>query len=433
MEQNDIMEKIVSLCKRRGFIFPGSQIYGGLSGTWDFGPLGVELKKNIKKSWWRALVYQRDDIVGLDTSIIMNPSVWEASGHIQGFSDLLVDCKECKKRFREDIVKQTCPECKGALTQSKQFNLMFKTFVGSVEDSTSTVYLRPETAQGIFVNFKNILTTSRKKLPFGIAQYGKAFRNEITIGNFIFRSREFEQMELEFFVQPGEAQRWHQYWIQERLLWYQRLGIKKEHLIVRQHEKKELAHYAKDCYDIEYFFPMGPSELEGIANRTDFDLRQHSKISGNDLSLLDEKTNTKFFPYVIEPSGGVDRALLAFLIDAYSEEIVRGEKRVVLRLHPSLAPVKVAILPLLRNRPDIVELAKNIKNIFPGNYYVVYDDTGSIGRLYRRQDEIGTPYCVTVDVQSLEDKKITVRDRDTMQQERIHIENLKEYLDKKLE
>jgi glycyl-tRNA synthetase len=432
-ENNNLMEKIVSLCKRRGFIFPGSQIYGGLGGTWDFGPLGVELKKNVKEAWWKSLIYERDDILGLDASIIMHPSVWEASGHLQGFSDPLVDCKECKKRFKYDIVFDKCSECGGELSPARQFNLMFKTFVGPVEDAASVAYLRPETAQGIFVNFENIATTMRKKIPFGIAQYGKAFRNEITIGNFIFRSREFEQMEIEFFVQPGEDEKWHQYWLQERLSWYERFGIKKQNLKVRRHEKKELAHYAKDCYDIEYLFPMGTCELEGIANRTDFDLKQHSRATGKDFSIHEEQTNQKFLPFCIEPSGGVDRAVLAFLIDAYTEEVVKGEKRVLLNLHPFLAPVKVAVLPLLRNRPEIVEEAKKIKEDISGNYYIVYDDTGSIGRLYRRQDEIGTPYCVTVDVQSLEDKKVTVRDRCTMQQERISIERLKEYLDKKLE
>ncbi|MCX5716311.1 MAG: glycine--tRNA ligase [Candidatus Omnitrophica bacterium] len=427
------MEKLVSLCKRRGFIFQSSEVYGGLESTWDYGPLGVELKRNVKEAWWRSVVYERNDMEGLDAAILMHPSVWVASGHVDGFADLMVDCKGCKKRFRLDHLKEKkCPDCGGELTEPRKFNLMFKTQVGSLEDTASSIYLRPETAQGIFVNFENVLTTSRRKLPFGIAQTGKAFRNEVTTGNFTFRSREFEQMEIEYFVKPGTDEEWYKKWIQDRFDWYISLGIKKENLKLRPHAKDELAHYAKACTDIEYLFPMGWSELEGIANRTDFDLKQHAASSGKDLSYFDEATKERFVPYVIEPSGGVDRAVLAFLVDSYREEMVRNDKRVVLGLHKALAPIKVAVLPLLKNRPEIVEMALKIKQGFGKSFKAVYDDTASIGRLYRRQDETGTPFCVTVDVESLSDKKVTVRDRDTMQQDRVGVDKLKEYLDGKL-
>jgi len=379
------------------------------------------------------MVYQRNDVDGLDAAILMNPEVWKASGHVTSFADMMVDCKECKKRFRIDKLKEKkCPECSGELTDPKSFNLMFKTQVGSVEGAQQDVYLRPETAQGIFVNFENILTTTRKKLPFGVAQIGKAFRNEITTGNFTFRSREFEQMELEYFVRPGEDEKWYEYWLQERLEWYYSLGIRKESLRLREHEKEELAHYAKRCHDIEFMFPMGWSELEGIANRTDFDLKQHPQISGRDLSYFDDATGKRFIPYVIEPSGGVDRAVLAVLVDAYRTEVVKDRKRVFLSLSKDLAPIKVAILPLLKNRPEIVEMANRILDDIRGNYRAVYDDTAAIGRLYRRQDEIGTPFCVTVDVDSLEDGKVTLRDRDTMEQDRVEVTKLKEVLGKKL-
>lgn len=428
------MKKIVSLCKRRGFIFQSSEIYGGLASVWDYGPLGVELKNNVKNAWWRSLVYQRDDVVGLDAGILMHPETWSASGHIGSFSDLLVDCKSCKKRFRVDQLKEKkCPECGGTLTDERKFNLMFKTHVGAVEGKASEVYLRPETAQGIFVNFPNVLASSRKKLPFGIAQIGKAFRNEITTGNFTFRSREFEQMELEYFVKPETDQKWYEFWIKTRFDWYANLGINTKNLRLREHAKDELAHYAKACQDIEYAFPWGWAELEGIANRSDFDLLQHAKISKKEISFFDEETKKNIVPYIIEPSGGVDRSFLAFLMDSYKEETVRGEKRVSLALHPDLAPVKAAILPLLRNRSDIVEMANNIFSDLRGRTKVVYDATASIGRLYRRQDEIGTLFCITVDVQSLEDKKVTVRDRDTMKQDRISTDMLKKYLrDKKI-
>ncbi|MBU1047997.1 MAG: glycine--tRNA ligase [Candidatus Omnitrophica bacterium] len=428
------MDKVVSLCKRRGLIFQSSDIYGGLANTWDYGPYGVELKNNVKRAWWKSVVYERDDILGMDAAILMHPKVWEASGHVNNFFDLKSDCKSCKKRFKaEDLKdKNKCPECGGELTEPKSFNLMFETNYGSVTDKSGVMYLRPETAQGMFVNFANVLDSRHPKLPFGLAQIGKAFRNEITPGNFIFRTREFEQMEIEYFVRPEEADKKLEEWIELMFNWYIDLGINKDKLRKRPHEKNELAHYAKACTDIEYNFPFGWSELEGIANRTDFDLKQHSKFSGKELQYFDNVKNERFYPYIIEPSGGVDRSVLAFLVDAYHEEKIKDDLRVVLKLHKDLAPVKVAILPLLRNRPEIVELAKKISRNLKKDIIAVYDDTGAIGKLYRRQDEVGTPFCVTVDVQSLEDKKVTVRERDTMQQERIDINNLKEYLQNKL-
>ena len=433
------MEKIVSLCKRRGFIFQSSEIYGGLGSVWDYGPLGVQLKRNVKDAWWKSIIQERDDIVGLDAGILMHPKTWQASGHIASFSDTYLDCRSCKKRIRSDDLSfkknsNTCPFCgKSELTQPRQFNLMFKTSVGPLEDdeSKNQIYLRPETAQGIFVNFANVLDTTRKKLPFGVAQIGKAFRNEVTPGNFTFRTREFEQMEIEYFVEPKEADRFYKYWVQERFNWYIKLGIKKENLRKKPHSKEELAHYAVACTDLEYNFPFGWSELEGIANRTDFDLREHSKLSGRKLIHPDLDEN-EGFPYIVEPSGGIDRALLAFLVDAYREEKVKKEKRIVLGLNKELAPIKVAVLPLLKNRAEIVELAKKIASDLRKDFVSTYDDTASIGKLYRRQDEIGTLYCVTVDVQSLEDKKVTVRHRDTMAQDRVAVDNLAEYLSEKL-
>lgn len=423
------MDKIVSLCKRRGIIFQNSEIYGGIGNTWDYGPLGVELKRNVKDAWWKSVVYERDDMEGLDAAILMNPATWKASGHLESFTDPLVDCKKCKHRFKLDDVEGTrCPDCGGELTKARSFNLMFKTFVGPVEDSASVAYLRPETAQGIFVNFLNVQKMMRRKIPFGIAQIGKAFRNEITPGNFTFRTREFEQMEIEYFVKPGTDEECYQHWVKERFNWYLDLGIKKENLRLREHAQNELAHYAKSCVDIEYLFPMGWSELEGIANRGDFDLSQHSQHSGKELSYFDEETKEKYIPCVIEPSAGADRATLAILIDAYREEKVRKEKRVVLQLQNRLAPIKVAVLPLLRNRPDIVETARSIAGDLRREFKAVYDDTASIGRLYRRQDEVGTPYCVTVDVQSIDDRQVTVRDRDSMQQARVPMEGIKAYL-----
>ncbi|HNX90952.1 MAG TPA: glycine--tRNA ligase, partial [Candidatus Omnitrophota bacterium] len=379
------------------------------------------------------MVYDRSDIEGLDAAILMNPNVWKASGHVGSFADLMVDCKECKKRFRVDKIEgKVCPECKGALTEPRSFNLMFKTQVGSVEGQAIDVYLRPETAQGIFVNFANVLVSSRKKPPFGVAQIGKSFRNEITTGNFTFRCREFEQMELEFFVKPGDDEKWYEYWVNERFNWWISLGIRKENLRLREHAKDELAHYAKRCHDIEFMFPMGWSELEGIANRTDYDLKKHSEISGADLSFFDEATKERYMPYVIEPSGGVDRGVLAVLVDGYRSEQVKDKERVYLALDYRLAPIKVAVLPLLKNRPEIVEMAHKLRDDIRGSYRVVYDDTAAIGRLYRRQDEIGTPFCVTVDVDSLTDGKVTVRNRDTMQQERVEASRVKEMLAPKL-
>ena len=438
------MDKVVSLCKRRGFIFQSSEIYGGLSNTWDYGPYGVELKNNLKRAWWKSVVYERNDVYGMDAAILMHPKVWQASGHVENFFDLKSDCKSCKKRFKTADLKDAkiCPECKGVLTEARPFNLMFKTHQGPIEDDKNVVYLRPETAQGMFVNFLNILDSRHPKLPFGMAQVGKAFRNEITPGNFTFRTREFEQMEIEYFVRPEEADEKLAEWIEARFNWYLELGIDKGNLRKRPHAKDELAHYAKACTDIEYNFPFSTrgsdasgeawSELEGIANRTDFDLKQHAEASGKDLRYFDDLVKERFYPYIIEPSGGVDRSVLAFLTDAYCEEPVKDDKRTVLKLHRKLAPIKVAVFPLLRNRPEIVELAKKITADLKKNFVALYDDTGAIGKLYRRQDEVGTLYCVTVDVQTLEDKQVTVRDRDTMLQERIGIDKLGEYFRNKL-
>ncbi|MBI2890036.1 MAG: glycine--tRNA ligase [Nitrospirae bacterium] len=433
------LDPIVSLCKRRGFVFQSSEIYGGIGSTWDWGPLGVELKRNIKEAWWHRVVLERDDMEGLDAAIVMHPKVWEASGHVEGFHDPFTMCTACKRHFRADHVNGTaCPACGGVLSEPKPASLMLETFLGPVRETALRTYLRPETAQGIFVNFDNVLTTSRRKIPFGIAQIGKAFRNEITPGNFVFRSREFEQMEIEFFVEPGTDEQWHAHWVDERMRWYGDLGLSRERLRKRLHGKDELAHYAKACFDIEYEFPIGWSELEGIANRTDFDLKRHAECSGKSLTYFDEKKKEHYVPYVIEPSAGVDRSALAFLADAYHEEEVRGEKRTVLKLHPDLAPVQVAVLPLLRNRPDVVQLAREVhadlrrRRSGGGTLRCRYDDTGSIGRLYRRQDEIGTPFCITVDVQSLTDRKATVRHRDTMVQDRVGVEQLSEYLEGKL-
>jgi glycyl-tRNA synthetase len=435
------MEKVTNVAKRRGFAFQSSEIYGGLASCWDYGPIGVELKRNVKEAWWRAMVRQRDDIVGLDCSILMHPRVWEASGHIAGFTDPLVDCKKCKQRFRADKLEDArCPEkpskhpgeCGGELTDARQFNLMFKTFMGPVEEDAAVVFMRPETAQGMFVNFLNAATTSRKKIPFGIAQIGKSFRNEITPGNFLFRTREFEQMEMEFFVKPGEDERWFEYWVQERFEWYARLGIKRERLRLRPHAADELAHYAKGCADVEYEFPFGWSELEGIANRTDFDLKQHAEYSGKDLSYYDDETKERYVPYVIEPAAGADRATLAFLVDAYDEEEIEGELRVVLHFHPRIAPVKAAVLPLMR-KDGQPEKAREVYDILRQHWVVQYDQAGAIGRRYRRQDEIGTPFGVTVDHQTMADGTVTLRDRDTMQQERMPIDRLVDELRKRIE
>ncbi len=426
------MGKIVSVCQRRGFVFPSSEIYGGLSGCWDYGPLGVEMKRNIKDAWWRRNVRERDDMVGLDTSILMNPKVWESSGHVASFSDPLVECKVCHLRWKADDLKENkCPSCGGELTEERMFNTMFKTFVGPVEDATSVVYLRPETAQGMFVDFEAVSASSRKKLPFGIAQQGKAFRNEITTGNFIFRSREFEIMEFEFFVKPGTDDKWFEYWVEERLNFYLRLGIKKEHLSLHPHPKEKLAHYARACTDITFLFPHGWSELEGIANRQAYDLTQHAKGSGKTIEYFDDETKEHYVPFVIEPSVGIDRCFLALLCDAYREEPDKDETRVVLGLHPDIAPIKAAILPLSK-KPNLAALSRQIYTDIRPAFMTMYDETQSIGRRYRRQDEIGTPYCITVDFQSLEDNRVTVRDRDSMNQIRIPIATLKQTIIAKL-
>jgi len=428
------MEKLVSLCKRRGFIFQSSEIYGGLEATYDYGPLGVELKNNVKQIWWRDVVTSRADVVGMDAAIFMNPKVWEASGHVEEFHDPLVDCKNCRARFRADHVDtdKPCPRCGiKDWTRPRQFNLMLKTHYGPSEDSSSVIYLRPETAQGIFVNFANAQSTARMKLPFGIAQIGKAFRNEITTGNFLFRSREFEQMEMEYFVRPGESSKWLEYWVEARFDWYKSLGIAENNLRLRQHEKNELAHYAADCYDVEYEFPFGWSELEGIADRGTYDLDQHVSHSGKKMTWFDSKTNEHITPAVVEASAGVDRTVLTVLADAYHEEEVKGEKRVVLRLSPRVAPITAAVFPLV-NRGGMPDIAQKIVNDLRGNFAAFFDSGGSIGRRYRRQDEAGTPFGITVDSQTLEDQTVTVRQRDSMQQERVGMDQLTDCLSEKL-
>ena len=420
------MEKIVNLCKRRGLVFPASDIYGGLGSTWDYGPTGVELKRNVKEAWWRDMVQSRNDVIGLDSAILQHPRTWEASGHLRNFTDPLVDCKSCKQRFRADHVDGTrCPECGGELTEARQFNLMFKTFVGPVEDTASTIYLRPETAQGIFSNFANVLDTQRVKLPFGVAQTGKSFRNEITPGNFIFRTREFEQMEMEFFVRPdpAEEQKWFDYWVDARFQWYVKYGINPAHLRLRPHSQDELSHYSRGTTDIEYLYPFGWGELEGIARRGSFDLEQHAQHSGKDLSYFDEESKSRFRPWVVEPAAGVDRAMLAFLLDAYDEDVVEGEERIVLRLDPRLAPIKVAVFPLLRKAGQ-PEKANNVREMLQRYFSVAYDQAGSIGRRYRRIDEIGTPFGVTIDHQTMQDDTVTLRDRDSTEQVRIPIAGL---------
>ncbi|KXB45170.1 glycine--tRNA ligase [Tissierellia bacterium KA00581] len=462
MKEKKTMEKIVSLCKSRGIIYPGSDIYGGLSNTWDYGPLGVEFKNNVKKAWWKKFVQQSRYNVGLDSAILMNPTVWVASGHVGSFSDPLIDCKECKARFRADklieefylknnlgeinvdglenekvesIIEEKnicCPECgKKNFTKIRRFNLMFKTFQGVTEDSKSEIYLRPETAQGIFVNFKNISRTSRKKIPFGIAQIGKSFRNEITPGNFTFRTREFEQMELEFFCKPGEDLKWYEYWKEYSFNWLLSLGLNKENLRLRDHEKEELSFYSKATCDIEFLFPFGFGELWGIADRTDYDLSRHIEVSNEDLRYIDPITNEKYIPYCIEPSLGADRVALAFLCDAYDEEqIDQKDTRTVLRLHPALAPFKAAILPLTKKLQD---KSDEIYDELSKYFMVDTDVSGSIGKRYRRQDEIGTPFCITVDFETLEDNCVTIRFRDSMKQERVKISTLKEFIEKSLE
>ncbi|MCX7983984.1 MAG: glycine--tRNA ligase [Bacteroidetes bacterium] len=480
-DQSKVMEKIVSLAKRRGFVFQSSEIYGGLNGCWDYGPLGVEMLNNLKREWWKNMTY-RENVEGVDAAILMHPRVWEASGHVENFTDPMVDCKQCKARYRVDVLfddlsikkkkellrelfptqyegqqndevieeafaqfvtneqqaasivtKLPCPTCgsRGTFTEARKFNLMFKTFVGPVEDNSAVVYLRPETAQGIFVNFLNVQTSSRQKIPFGIAQIGKAFRNEINTKNFLFRTREFEQMEMQFFVKPGTDEEYFEYWRAERMQWFIDLGMKKEKLQWHQHPKEKLAHYAKDAYDIEYLFPFGWGEIEGIHNRTNYDLSRHEQYSGKSMKYFDDETKEKYVPYVIETSAGASRSFMAFLIDAYHEEeapTAEGttETRVVLKLHPKLAPVKIAIFPLV-NRDGMPEYARKIESDLRSQFRVFYDDSGAIGRRYRRQDEIGTPYCITIDSQTLQDNTVTVRNRDTMIQERIDASQLKEY------
>ncbi|HJO83557.1 MAG TPA: glycine--tRNA ligase, partial [SAR202 cluster bacterium] len=436
------LETIVSLCKRRGFVFQSSEIYGGLASSWDFGPLGVEMVRNIKDHWWKTMVWSRNDMVGLDAAIFMHPDAWRASGHVDNFSDPLVECKDCRRRFREDHLDgPRCPECNGKLSEARQFNMMFKTFMGPIEEQATTVYLRPETAQGIFVNFNNVVTATRKRLPFGIAQIGKAFRNEITTGNFIFRNREFEMLEIEYFVKPGEDEQVHQQWMDDCIKWYTDLGIDHDRLRLRAHEDNELSHYAKATYDIEYRYPWGWGEIMGIANRTDFDLEAHTEASGQALSYFDPESNEHIVPYVIEPSAGIGRAVMTFLIDAYAEEEAptasgKTETRVLLKLHPDLAPVKVAVLPLSRNE-KLAPLAQRVfETVQRSGWikgYVQFDDTQSIGRRYRRQDEVGTPLCVTVDFDSLDDDAVTIRERDTMNQVRVSIDSLVDELVRKLE
>jgi len=440
------MDKIVALAKRRGFVFPGSDIYGGLANTWDYGPLGVELKKNLKDRWWHAMVRARNDIEGLDAAILMHPKVWEASGHVSGFVDPLVDCKNCKKRFRADDPKikgtpgtpdAQCPSCgmKGTLSAPRLFNLMFKTFMGPVEDTAATIYLRPETAQGSYVNFLNVQQSTRQKIPFGIAQIGKAFRNEITPGNFIFRTREFEQMEMQFFVEPGTDMDWFEYWKEERMKWHQGLGLALDRLQFHQHTKDELAHYARAAFDVQFDFggTLGFQEIEGIHNRGDFDLTQHQKFSGKKLEYFDHASNKRFTPFVVEAAVGPNRTLLAILVNGYREEAVEGETegRTVLGLKPSLAPIKAGVFPLVK-KDGMPEMARKIAGDLRSAFPVFYDDSGAIGRRYRRQDEIGTPFCITIDGDSAGDDTVTVRDRDTLAQERIAIDKVRDYIGKRI-
>ncbi len=436
-----LMDRLVSLTKQRGFIFQSSEIYGGVNAIYDYGPLGVRMRRNLRNLWWRSVVDLRDDVEGVETSIIMNSRVWEASGHVGGFTDPLVDCLgTCRRRWRADHLEaeragrgrdpapRLCPECDGPLGPERRFNLMFKTFLGPVEEATSQVYLRPETAQGMFVNFQNVLNATRRRLPLGIAQNGRSFRNEISPGNFIFRLREFEQCEMEFFCKPGTDDEWYEYWSRERFRWYvEDLGVRRSHLRLRPHEAEELAHYAKAASDVEYRYPFGWGELEGIANRTDFDLRSHQQHSGKDLTYFDTETNERWLPYVIEPAVGIDRIMITLLCDAYEEEEVRGERRTVMRLHPDVAPVQVAVLPLSK-KPELSEVARRIERSLRPHLSTIYDETQAIGRRYRRQDEIGTPLCVTVDFDSLTDHAVTIRERDSMSQVRVGIDALPQAL-----
>ncbi|MAF80062.1 glycine--tRNA ligase [bacterium] len=430
-----LLEKVSNLAKRRGFVYPSSEIYGGIQGMWDYGPLGVLLKRNIKEEFWKSMVQEREDVVGIDASIIMNPKVWEASGHTEAFTDPLVDCKKCKKRFRADHVEgKKCPDCKGELTKARKFNLLVETSLGSIEGEKQTAYLRGEITQGVHANFRQVLDSTRVKIPFGIAQIGKAFRNEITPGQFTFRSREFEQMELQYYIKSVEAEgkKWFAYWKKERMDWYEELGMNKKNLRFREHEKDERAHYARDAWDIEYKLDGEWKEFEGIHHRGDWDLSRHQKFSGEDMSYLDDKTNKKFVPWIIETSGGVDRAALFFLADSYVEEKVKDETRTVLKLHPKLAPYKAAVFSLLANKPKLVKFARSIYDDLRGEFMVAWDERGNIGKRYRAQDEAGTPYCITIDFDSLEKGDVTVRDRDSMKQGRVKVKKLKEYLTGKL-
>ena len=420
----DLMETIVNLCKRRGFVFPSSEIYGGFRSTYDYGPLGALMLRNVKDAWWRSMVQLRDDVVGIDAAILSSPKVWEASGHLANFTDPLVDCRSCKERWRADHIEGTCPNCGSTdLTEARAFNMMFRTFVGPVEEGANIAYFRPETAQGMFVNFMNVLNTSRKKPPFGIAQTGKSFRNEITPGNFVFRTREFEQMELEFFVPPGEADKWFEYWTAERMAWYRDLGIPEEWLRLRPHEKEELSHYSSATSDVEFRYPWGWGELEGIANRGDFDLSAHAAASGERIEYFDQGTSERYVPHVIEPAAGATRAMMAFLLAAYDTDVVNEETRTVLRLDPRLAPYKVAVLPLSK-KDTLTPASRHVLSLLQPHWMVDYDETQAIGRRYRRQDEIGTPLCVTVDFDTLEDNAVTIRDRDTLEQVRVPVDEL---------
>ena len=437
MSESLTMEKLVSLCKRRGFVYQSSEVYGGLASAWDYGPLGVELKNNIREFWWKEMTQLHENIVGIDAAIMMHPRVWEASGHVENFTDPLVDCKKCKHRFREDQIpdenreNRTCPDCGGELTEARQFNLMFKTHIGPVAEDASTVYLRPETAQGIYVNFKNVHQSSRVRVPFGIAQVGKAFRNEITTKNFIFRTCEFEQMEMQYFIHPSEDDKWFDFWLAERQKYYDKLGVRMSKIRLHEHGPGELAHYAKKAFDLEYEFPFGWSELEGVHNRTDFDLSRHSEFSGKDLQYLDDQTRERFLPWVIETSAGLTRTVLMVLADAYDEEEVDGDKRVVLRFHPKVAPITVGIFPLVK-KDGLAELAREIELELREDFATFYDQGGAIGRRYRRQDEIGTPYGITIDYQSKDDGTVTLRYRDSMEQVRIKREELAETIRKSI-
>ena len=429
MEKIVTMDKPVSLCKRRGFIFPSSEIYGGLASAWDYGPLGVELKRNIREFWWKEMTQLHENIVGLDAAIMMHPRVWEASGHVENFTDPLVECKSCHLRFRADQIdkekldSKTCPECGGELTEPKNFNLMFKTHIGPIEDEGSTVYLRPETAQGIYVNFRNVLQSSRQKIPFGIAQVGKAFRNEITTKSFIFRTCEFEQLEMQFFVKPEENNKWFEYWKKERMEYYGKLGMRPENLRFKEHGPDELAHYCKEAFDVEFDFPFGWQEFEGIHNRSDYDLTRHAEYSGKDLIYMDEVSREKYVPYIIETSAGLTRTVLAVLCDAYDEDTADGEKRAVLRLSPRVAPITVGVFPLVK-KDGLAEIGRDIAVDLRDHFTAYYDQGGAIGRRYRRQDEIGTPFCLTVDYQSKDDGTVTLRHRDSMKQERVRIDDI---------